>query len=247
MNPDTQIIAGNWKMNLTLSQGREFLAELTKLLRQSPIRRRLLLAPNFTLLAELSSGCRELGVSLVAQNCASQPAGAFTGETSTAMLRDVGVEYVIVGHSERRRLFGEDDGALCDKARAVVESELTPIFCVGETLQERQAGEALRVVLRQLDRGLRDFPAERLLVAYEPVWAIGTGETATPDDARQMHAEIRNFLLKRFAFGGEIPILYGGSAKPDNAAALLAQPEIGGLLVGGASLDADSFLRIARA
>ncbi len=247
MNPDLQIIAGNWKMNLTLSQGREFLAALRGLLATGAVRRRLMLAPNFTLLSGLAAACRELGVVLAAQNCAAAPAGAYTGETSTAMLRDVGVEYVIVGHSERRRLFGEDDATLRAKARAVVESGMTPIFCVGETLEQRQAQEALRVVMRQLEFGLEGYPAERLVVAYEPVWAIGTGRTATPEDARKMHTAIRNFLVRRFSFGSEVPILYGGSAKPDNAAALLAEPEIGGLLVGGASLAAESFWRIARA
>ncbi len=239
-----QIIAGNWKMNLTLSQGREFLDKLEPGLKNKKPARKVILAPNFTLLATLFPRCAACGVELAAQNCAAEESGAFTGETSVAMLKAAGAAYVLVGHSERRQLFAESDQLLAQKLHAVVAGGLTPILCVGETLEQRRQGAAVEVVLRQLSDSLMDFSGARLIVAYEPVWAIGTGETATPEDARLMHAEIRRFLQGRFAWGQDVPILYGGSAKPGNAAELLAQPEVDGLLVGGAALNPDSFLEI---
>jgi len=242
-----QIIAGNWKMNLTLSQGREFLGKLQLGLNNKKLSRKILLAPNFTLLAPLTAECSACGVELAAQNCAPQASGAFTGETSVAMLKDVGAAYVLVGHSERRQLFAESDQLLALKMKAVVTGGLVPILCVGETLAQRQKGDAFVVVTRQLSESLADFSGSQLIVAYEPVWAIGTGETATPEDARLMHAGIRKFLQDRFDWGSDIPILYGGSAKPGNAAKLLAQPEVNGLLVGGAALDSNSFLQIIEA
>ncbi|MCD6532724.1 MAG: triose-phosphate isomerase [Deltaproteobacteria bacterium] len=242
-----QIIAGNWKMNLTLTQGRRFIDSLASGLVGKKLERKLLLAPNFTLLSGLIQGCADIGVGLMAQNCAYQEAGAFTGETSVAMLKDAGAAYVLVGHSERRQLFGENDDLLQQKAQAVAAGGLVPIFCVGETLEQRQGGEAFAIVSNQLRSGLNRFPCEKLIVAYEPVWAIGTGQTATSEDARLMHAHIRKFLEIQFSWGEMVPILYGGSAKPGNAAELLAQPEVNGLLVGGASLDPESFLQIALA
>ncbi len=241
----SQIIAGNWKMNLTLSQGLDFVDVLLAALSEKKISRKLLLAPNFTLLAPLAVACRDSVIELAAQNCSDHESGAFTGETSVSMLKDAGAAYVIVGHSERRHIFGESNALLAAKLGAVVGAGLRPIFCVGETLEQRQQGVADEVVTRQLTESLADFSGSRLIVAYEPVWAIGTGETATPEDARLMHAEIRRFLRTRFTWGDEVPILYGGSAKPGNAAELLAQPEVNGLLVGGAALNPESFLEIA--
>ncbi len=242
-----QIIAGNWKMNLTLSQGCEFLNKLQSVLNKRKPLRKIILAPNFTLLSTLAGKCSACGVELAAQNCAPQASGAFTGETSVPMLKDVGAAYVLVGHSERRQLFAESDQLLALKLKAVVTGGLMPILCVGETLVQREQGDAVAVVTRQLTESLIDFPGSKLLVAYEPVWAIGTGKTATPEDARLMHGEIRKFLQERFAWGSAIPVLYGGSAKPGNAAELLAQPEVNGLLVGGAALDPDSFMQIVKA
>ncbi len=242
-----QIIAGNWKMNLTLSQGQEFIDTLLSMLNGKELSRELLLAPNFTLLQALAPRCTGRGIGLAAQNCAFQESGAFTGETSVAMLKDVGAAYVLVGHSERRQIFGERDELLRQKVRAVADGGLVPIFCVGETLEQRQSGEAFEVVISQLHSGLAEFSSSQLIVAYEPVWAIGTGQTATPEDARSMHLHIRKFLEAQFTWGERVPILYGGSAKPENAAELLAQPEVNGLLVGGASLDPESFLKIALA
>ncbi len=242
-----QIIAGNWKMNLTLTQGQEFIETLLSGLAGKELSRQLLLAPNFTLLYALARRCTGAGIGLAAQSCAFQEAGAFTGETSVAMLKDAGAAYVLVGHSERRQIFGESDSLLRRKVRAVAGGGLVPIFCVGETLDQRQSGEAFKVVARQLYSGLDGFPGRQLIIAYEPVWAIGTGQTATSEDARLMHAHIRKILEAQFTWGDMVPILYGGSAKPENAAELLAQPEVGGLLVGGASLDPESFLQIAMA
>ena len=242
-----QIIAGNWKMNLALSQGRDFLDRLQIALNNKNLTRKIVLAPNFTLLAPLADKCLACGVELAAQNCAPQASGALTGETSVAMLKDAGAAYVLVGHSERRQLFAESDQLLALKLKAVVAGGLVPILCVGETLGQRQNGDAVAVVTRQLSESLAGFSGAHLLVAYEPVWAIGTGETATPEDARSMHVEIRKFLKDRFDWGSTVPILYGGSAKPGNAAELLAQPEVNGLLVGGAALDPDSFLQIIEA
>ena len=245
-----QIIAGNWKMNLTLTEAEDFFSEFRTLVaRQEAMKnsRQLILAPNFTVLSAVAAACRQTGVRLAAQNCAPQAAGAFTGETSVAMLKDVGVEYVLVGHSERRQLFAETDALLAEKLIAVVGAGLTPIFCVGETLEQRQAGEAETIVRSQLEAGLASLDKTSLIVAYEPVWAIGTGRTAAPEDAREMHAFIRRVLSQSLSQGKSVPILYGGSVKPENARELLAQPEINGLLVGGASLDAESFLAIAAA
>ena len=242
-----EIIAGNWKMNLTLSQGREFIAELLPAVAKKNLSRKLLLAPNFTLLPVLAAACQGSEVELAAQNCSPQESGAFTGETSVAMLKDAGAAYVLVGHSERRQLFGESDALLALKLKAVVAGGLRPILCVGETLEQRQAGAAVAVVTGQLTAALADYPGAQLIVAYEPVWAIGTGVTATPEDARLMHAEIRKFIQVKFPWGDTVPILYGGSAKPGNAAELLAQPDVNGLLVGGAALDPESFLKIVTA
>ena len=242
-----QVIAGNWKMNLTLTQGQEFVETLLSKLDGKKLARDLLLAPKYTLLSELAQQCAGSGIGLAAQNCAFQEAGAFTGETSVAMLKDVGVGYVLVGHSERRQIFGENDELLRQKVRAVVDGGLIPILCVGESLEQRQGGEAFPVVIDQLHSALAGFPDSQLIVAYEPVWAIGTGRTATPEDARTMHAHMREFLVSQFSWGAIVPILYGGSAKPENAAELLAQPEVNGLLVGGAALDPESFLQIAKA
>ena len=198
---------------------------------------------------------RESPVALGAQNVHPEDSGAFTGEVAPAMLREVGARYVIVGHSERRALFSESSAFVAEKVRAVQAAGLTPILCVGETLEERDGGDAEAVVLRQLaasldgvtlDASAPDGPGG-LVVAYEPVWAIGTGRTATPEQAQAMHAAIRAALAERFGGGAGVEILYGGSVKPGNAAELFAQPDLDGALVGGASLEAESFAAIVAA
>lgn len=183
-------------------------------------------------------------VALGAQTLNANESGAFTGEISAGMLTDLDVEYVIVGHSERRALFGEVDADVAEKARAAQAAGLTPIVCVGETLEQRDAGDAESTVLSQLDGSL-DGVDDGVVIAYEPVWAIGTGRTASPEQAQDMHAAIRSALEARY--GASVPILYGGSVKPGNAAELFAQPDIEGALVGGASLAADSFSAIVAA
>ena len=189
-------------------------------------------------------------VALGAQNVHPEASGAFTGEVAPAMLREVGARYVVVGHSERRALFGESSAFVAQKVRAAGDAGLVPVLCVGETLEERDGGDAEAVVLGQLAASLDGVAlddAAGLVVAYEPVWAIGTGRTATPEQAQAMHAAIRSSLAERFSGGERTEVLYGGSVKPDNAAELFAQPDLDGALVGGASLEAESFAAIVAA
>ncbi len=244
-----KIIAGNWKMYKTMTDGLAFLdAFVPRCHREMMEKCSLILAPNFTLLASMAARCREAGIALAAQNCHPGGEGAYTGETSLAMLVDVGVSHVLVGHSERRALFGEQDNFLNQKVKAVLAAGLVPILCVGETLAQREADAAGTVVEKQLRQGLDEVvPDGRLMIAYEPVWAIGTGKTATVDDARSMHQFIRQCLrsLAVDGKGEDVPILYGGSVKPANAPGLLAEDEINGVLVGGASLNPEDFARIA--
>ncbi|MBN2231330.1 MAG: triose-phosphate isomerase [Deltaproteobacteria bacterium] len=245
------VIAGNWKMHLGIAGGRAFLDDFVPRLAGLPDRSRLtvLLAPNLTLLAPLADACGAADIRLAAQNCHPADAGAFTGETSVAMIRETGAGMVLVGHSERRQFFGDTDDFVRDKLRAVLNGGLEPILCVGETLAEREAGQAAAVVSRQLESALDGLPAAvDLMIAYEPVWAIGTGRTATPDDAGEMHVHIRNELCRLLpAIAARLPILYGGSVKPDNAAEIMSREDIDGVLVGGASLAPASFAAIAAA
>jgi triosephosphate isomerase len=191
-------------------------------------------------------------VALAGQTMHAEDKGAFTGEISPAMLLDLGCTHVILGHSERRQLFGETDEGVMKKARVAIDRGLTPILCIGETLDEREASRTFEVVGRQLEAALRRLTPDEAagaVIAYEPVWAIGTGRTATPEQAQEVHAFIRREIARSHgdAVAGAIRILYGGSVKPDNAAALLAQADVDGALVGGACLEADSFLKIVRA
>ncbi|MBN2332865.1 MAG: triose-phosphate isomerase [Deltaproteobacteria bacterium] len=248
MTGEPKIIAGNWKMHKTLVEGQSFLDEFLPLIGGcGEGDAAIILAPNFTLLSAFASRCQDVGIGLAAQNCHTETAGAFTGETSVGMLTAIGVTHVLVGHSERRALFAEDDALLHRKVQTVMEAGLVPIFCVGETLAERQEQQHQAVVERQLQCGLAGLAGHRLLVAYEPVWAIGTGKTATVGDAQEMHSFIRRVLDSCFEGSGRIPILYGGSVKPDNAAQLMSQPDVDGVLVGGASLVAADFARIVAA
>ncbi len=240
------IVAGNWKMHLDLRECGAYLdAFLPRLAGRPASGCEVVLAPNFTLLATMRQPCEEAGVALAGQNCHPQAHGAFTGETAVAMLAAVGAAYVLVGHSERRHLFHEDGDFLNQKVLAVIAAGLRPIFCVGETLDERSAGREQEVVCRQLQAGLRQVQqAAPVVVAYEPVWAIGTGRTATAADAQEMHAFIRRSLAEMLPGGEEIPVLYGGSVKPGNAAELLAGTDVDGVLVGGASLVPEDFYEI---
>ncbi|MCA9510347.1 MAG: triose-phosphate isomerase [Myxococcales bacterium] len=208
----------------------------------------VVLAPTFTALHAVGKAIAGSRVALAAQNVSAEPKGAFTGEISTEMLRDVGCAYAIVGHSERRALYGETSELVARKAQALLAAGMRPIVCVGETLEEREAGRVEAVVGEQLAgslAGIADDRAAEVVVAYEPVWAIGTGRTATPEIAQEVHAFVRTRLRERFGAGGDaIRIQYGGSVKPDNVAELMAQPDIDGGLVGGASLEPESFASI---
>jgi triosephosphate isomerase (TIM) len=243
------IFAGNWKMYKTVADGVALAQAIRTGVESLRPPHEVVVVPPFTALHAVGQALKGGPVGLGGQNLHWEKEGAFTGEISPVMLKDVGCAFVVIGHSERRQLFGETDDAVGRKARAAMDQGLLPIVCVGETLQERESGRTLEVVERQLERGLRDLRPDdvaRGVVAYEPVWAIGTGRVATPDQAQEVHAFIRRQVVRSH---GEEParalrILYGGSVKPDNTAGLMAQGDVDGALVGGASLSADSFLKI---
>jgi triosephosphate isomerase len=242
-------MAGNWKMHKTLSQARELARTMVQEI--DPAGAEVMLAPPFTALAAIKEVIQGSPVKLGAQNLYPAPEGAFTGEISAPMLLDLGVEYVILGHSERRHVMGETDGFIRDKVLSALEGGLSPILCVGEKLEEREEGRTMEVVEGQLEKGLAGLAGDRsgrLVIAYEPVWAIGTGRTATPGIAQEVHAGIRSWLAARFNkdLASGTRILYGGSVKGDNVKALMAETDIDGALVGGASLTAEGFLPIAR-
>ncbi|MFQ5494121.1 MAG: triose-phosphate isomerase [Phycisphaerae bacterium] len=251
----TPLIAGNWKMHKTLPDARELVQGIREGVEDHTAGDGaagvdVLICPPVQLLFPMAKAVAGSPVMLGAQNVHEEPQGAFTGEVSVPMLRETGCTHVIVGHSERRHIFGEGGQRLARKVRAVVGGGLTAIYCVGETLAEREAGQTRLVVERQMNEVInRDVVADRLVIAYEPVWAIGTGKTATPDEAQEVHALIRNLLGETYdaSVADSTRILYGGSVKPANAAGLLAQRDIDGALVGGACLVAGDFLAIIAA
>ncbi len=242
-------LAGNWKMYKTVGEALDLVRRLNISVGQMRDRE-VLVCPPFTALKSVSQILTDSQIRLGAQNMHYEKEGAFTGDISAAMLVDVGVEYVILGHSERRHVFGESDTLISKKVPAAISANLKPILCIGEKIEERQAGQTQSVVLRQLEQGLSAVPkdhAAHVTIAYEPVWAIGTGHTATPRQAQEVHALIRGALQKKFGSTAEtIRILYGGSVKPDNIDSLMAERDIDGALVGGASLTPESFSRIVR-
>lgn len=244
------IVAGNWKMHKTATEAEALLRALRPLV--AGARAEVVVCPPFTALERAAAVLPGTNMILGAQNVYWEAEGAFTGEISAAMLRDLCVTYVIVGHSERRQFFGELDETVGRRALAALGAGLRPIVCAGESLAEREAGQTEAVVLRQIRAALAGIEVahtDRLVLAYEPVWAIGTGKVATPAQAQDVHALMRGFLRERFGAtaADTIRIQYGGSVKPENAAELLAQPDIDGALVGGASLKADSFAAIVNA
>jgi triosephosphate isomerase (TIM) len=250
-SPRVKIVAGNWKMNKTVAESLALVRELRGLL-QGLSGVEVVVAPPFASLHPVAAELSGSALKLAAQNCHWEPSGAFTGEVAAPMLKEVGCTYVIVGHSERRQLFGETDETVNRRSQAVVGVGMLPIVCVGETLQEREAARTLEVVSRQVKGALAGFSAEqvaRFVLAYEPVWAIGTGRNATSAQAQEVHAAIRAQLASLYDGGtaSRVRIQYGGSVKPDNAAEILRQPDGDGALVGGASLKADSFLGIIKA
>jgi triosephosphate isomerase len=245
------LIVGNWKMNRTVSEGVALTNELRSRLAELE-HVDVAICPSFTSLDAVGRALEGSSIALGAQDCFWEGQGAFTGEVSVAQLKDVGCRYVILGHSERRRLLGEKSAEVHLKLRAVLACGLTPILCVGESLEERDADETFEVVSEQTEHSIGNLGADvtaRLVMAYEPVWAIGTGKTATPQQAQEVHALLRAHLSKLLGpqLADGIRLLYGGSVTAANAKELMAQPDVDGALVGGASLVADAFATIARA
>ena len=246
-----KIVAGNWKMNTTVAAGKELAKNIVAALDQVPQDVQLIIAPPFTHLATVADVIKGSSVALSAQNCADKAKGAYTGEVAAEMIAGVGCTYTILGHSERRQYYGETSETLVAKMALALENGLKPIYCVGEMLSEREAGNHFNVIKAQLEEVLFGLSAEQMakvVIAYEPVWAIGTGVTATNEQAQEVHAFIRAALAAKFgkALADDITILYGGSCKPSNAKELFACPDIDGGLIGGASLKADDFIAIAR-
>ena len=244
----TPLIAGNWKMYKTSAEATETARQLVDLSTDVEAVD-IMIAPTFTALEAVCGVVAGSRVSLGAQNLYWEKEGAYTGEISSPMLVAAGCRYVIIGHSERRQFFGETDETVNNKIKAALDAGLIPVMCVGETEQERDAGQTFSVLDKQVKSGLHNLVAndlETLVVAYEPVWAIGTGKTATKEQAQEAHHHIRGLLTELYGdtLSASLRILYGGSVKPDNVSALMAMPDIDGALVGGASLDAESFSKI---
>lgn len=243
----TPLIVANWKMNHSVSESIKFITNFSKHPLSDDVE--VVICPPATSLYSLKVAVGdESRIKLGAQNCHSHDSGAYTGEISASFLKDL-CQYVIVGHSERRHIFNESNEFLAEKLKRCLENKLTPIFCVGEKLEEREAGQTNDVIQKQLDESLADIQGKDLndfVIAYEPVWAIGTGKTATPEMAQEVHDMIREHIAKKFGTGvsGTLRILYGGSVKPENAHDILKQNDIDGVLVGGASLDPESYYSI---
>lgn len=249
------IAAGNWKMNTNLQEGQTLIDEILKGLSKNPPALRtgeleiIFGTPFITLPVATEMVKDNPMISIAAQNCADKEKGAYTGETSVDMILSTGAGYVIIGHSERRQYFNERNETLATKVSLTLSRNLTPIYCCGEQIIIREAGNHFKLVKEQIEEGLFHLSAEemrKVVIAYEPVWAIGTGKTATPEQAQEMHAEIRKIITAKYgqSVAGDIPILYGGSVKPDNAKEIFSQHDVDGGLVGGASLKADDFVKI---
>jgi len=246
-----KIVAGNWKMNTTVPEGRELAEAIVAELPNVPTDVQLIIAPPFTHLCAAGKAIEGSAIALSAQNCADQAKGAYTGEVSAAMLKSIGCGYVILGHSERRQYYGETSATLNAKMALALGNGLQPIYCIGEKLEEREAGRHFDVVKAQIEEVLYTLTPEQMskvVVAYEPVWAIGTGKTATSEQAQEIHAFVRATIAAKFGqqIADDCSILYGGSCKPSNARELFAQTDIDGGLIGGASLKAADFIAIAQ-
>jgi len=246
------IVAGNWKMNKNLQEGVSFAKELEKALAGKELKCDVVIGTPFIHLASVAASVDTAKVGVAAQNCADKASGAYTGEVSAAMVASTGAKYVILGHSERRTYYGETDAILKEKTLLTLANDLTPIFCIGEVLAEREAGKQNEVVKSQIENALFNLSPEefsKIVLAYEPVWAIGTGKTATAAQAQEMHAFIRQTLADKY--GKEVAdntsILYGGSANASNAKELFSNPDVDGGLIGGASLEVEKFMPIIEA
>jgi len=243
-----KVIAGNWKMNMNLHESQKLVSEILNGLGKDS-KADVIVCPPFTSLSEVNSLLKSTQIKLGAQNMYYEESGAYTAEISVDMLKSVGCEYVILGHSERRVIFNESDELINKKVKAALVKELKPIFCIGELLEQRESGETMMVITGQIEKGLEGITSEQMeniIIAYEPVWAIGTGKTATPQQANEVHLFIRELVAKKFssAVAENLIIQYGGSVKPDNSGELLSQKDIDGALVGGACLKSDLFLSI---
>jgi triosephosphate isomerase (TIM) len=246
-----KVIAGNWKMHNDINESEILINSLKQLLKGKSVNCDVIICPPFTSLTEASKLIEGSVIKLGAQNMHFEDKGAFTGEISASMLNSIGCEYVILGHSERRTIFNENDEMINLKIKKAIERGLKPIFCIGETLEEREKEITKDVVKRQMEKGLDGITSDQMkniIIAYEPVWAIGTGKTATPEQAQEVHEFIRSLVNQIFSqsISESLVIQYGGSVKPENAAELLSQKDIDGALVGGACLKAESFLGIIK-
>lgn len=246
-----KIVAGNWKMNTTPAEGVELIKGVAALKAEVPADVELIVGVPFTHICCVKNDAAQAGIAVSAQNCADHESGAYTGEVSAKMIASLGAKYVILGHSERREYYGETSETLNKKMALAYQQGLAPIYCVGEKLDEREAGKHFDVVRAQIEEVVFNLTPEefgKLVIAYEPVWAIGTGKTATSEQAQEIHAFIRQVLAEKFgqAAADKTPILYGGSAKPGNAPELFSKPDVDGGLIGGASLVAADFVAIAK-
>ncbi|MCD6527678.1 MAG: triose-phosphate isomerase [Desulfuromonas sp.] len=244
------LIAGNWKLHNTVQQSEQLARDVIEQIGQTE-EIEIVIAPVFTALAAVNTICKNSNIQLAAQNCHCIDSGAYTGEVSAPLLADVGCSHVIIGHSERRQYFGETNQFINAKTKAVINTDLTAIICVGETLEQRESGELFDVIASQVKSALADITATQMaqvVLAYEPIWAIGTGKTASSEDAEEVHAYIRGILYGLYgaSIADKCRILYGGSVKPNNISELMAEDDIDGALVGGASLSADDFAAIVR-
>jgi len=244
------LIAGNWKMNKTATEAAALVTEIKRDVFDVD-NVDILVCPPFTALAVVGDVIRDSNVSLGAQNMYFEDKGAYTGEVSTTMLKDCGCTHVIIGHSERRTIFNESDETINKKVKKALEANLIPVLCIGEKLKEREANKTFEVITNQLEGDLADIDSDnmkKIIVAYEPVWAIGTGKTATSEQAQEAHAFIRNLIKEKYDSGvaDGIIILYGGSMKPANVEELISQPDVDGGLIGGASLEAASFVELVK-
>ncbi len=248
-----KIVAGNWKMNKTIAEGLSLIEAIkTGAPKVQKVGVDIIVAPTYVMLSDAAKAVNGSSIKLSAQNCHQEENGAYTGEISATMIQTIGAEYIIVGHSERRQYFSETSASIAKKINVVLSKGLTPIYCNGEVKEERESGRHFEVVKRQMNDELFHLSAEEVLkvvIAYEPVWAIGTGLTASPDQAQEIHAYIRQLLTDKYgaAVAEEISILYGGSCKPDNAKEIFSKKDVDGGLIGGAALKAEDFLGIVAA
>ncbi len=247
-----QIVAGNWKMNKNIQESVQLADEIANKVKDLPLKNtRVIVAPTFINLSEVVNVTKDSAVEVAAQNMHQAKSGAFTGEISAEMLTALGLEVVILGHSERREYFGETDVLLAEKVNTALENNLEVIFCFGEVLEDRKSGNHFAVVESQIKNGLFHLPANKwdsIVLAYEPVWAIGTGETASPEQAQEMHAFIRKIVADKYntQVAADVSILYGGSVKPSNAKEIFSKEDVDGGLIGGAALNADDFIALVK-